>query len=571
MDWEQVVPNSQDVLAAVRTLRDGDGLADMQIDLPLEFSTGARRTNEGLIVVVDTNILISHLPLLRSFVELCDRLASSSERPTLLVPHIVLRELDGLKSSAKSVDVAPHVTNSSRGRRMNASIASLARAATNWLLSAISPPSSTNPKTTPPSIVRGQRKSETLFSQHASPAGENNDSLVLDAAAFFAAQHKRVVLLSDDNNLRLRAKFEIVDALGIDDRIGANPDKLLATLDPSHRAASPPSSPVVMSPPAASSTKTPDVASKTVRSSRSPPLSPSPRSPPRAKAIPIPLPSTVARSSSMMLDSSFEIPLHPSPHAPALLPSTTRTAIFSNLLVLFAHFVALPIYKTIYTRFECLPDRQTAEQTRVLEELQDWRAWDATTCLQVIRKWWNDGGLRELCERGYDALYPSSPVPSPLASSPPRSPPKPTSSKPVRPSRWAVPADSSSQSPNNPRSPRSSRFAISSPGSTSLQTLNRPRPTSSNTALSSLYSTLPSLIATFSLEQQEHDMRNAEISKWSAIRFEILLESLGNWLLVLLSGYLKTNLTKDIHDLVRGWERELRLVGVEVGTVNLGL
>jgi hypothetical protein len=49
MEWD--VPDSQDVLDAVRNLRDGDGLVGMEIDLPWELN-GAKSTGDGIIIVV---------------------------------------------------------------------------------------------------------------------------------------------------------------------------------------------------------------------------------------------------------------------------------------------------------------------------------------------------------------------------------------------------------------------------------------------------------------------------------------------------------------------------------------
>lgn len=51
MEWEHVAPNAQDVLDAVRNLRDGDGLVGMEIDLPWDLGT-AVGGREGTIVVV---------------------------------------------------------------------------------------------------------------------------------------------------------------------------------------------------------------------------------------------------------------------------------------------------------------------------------------------------------------------------------------------------------------------------------------------------------------------------------------------------------------------------------------
>jgi len=56
MEWEEVIPNAQDVLDAVRSLRDGDGLAEMQVDLPWELGNGfaGSGNEEGLMIVVGT-------------------------------------------------------------------------------------------------------------------------------------------------------------------------------------------------------------------------------------------------------------------------------------------------------------------------------------------------------------------------------------------------------------------------------------------------------------------------------------------------------------------------------------
>ncbi|GAA6018111.1 hypothetical protein JCM11491_003321 [Sporobolomyces phaffii] len=540
MDWEELVPNSQDVLDAVRHLRDGDGLVDMQVDLPWELGTRTRH-GDGTVVVVDTNILISHLPLIRDFVQLCSSLPPV-DRPTLLVPHIVLRELDGLKNSARATDVPVLSSTSRRGTRMTASISALARAATNWLLSSIDASET-------PSIVRGQRKSETLFSQHALRQGENNDSLVLDAAAFFVAQSKRVVLLSDDNNLRLRAKFEQVEAMPVDAQIGTDASKLLAALDPFLSVEQGPKSP-------------PSASNKSSRTMTLPPDTPraAPSSSPtlsKPKATPIPLPSTIARSSSMHLDPVDTVPLHPSPHPPTLLPPATASSIFSNLLILFAHFLALPLYKTVYSHFSCLPDGATEQQRQVLEELGDWREWDAVECARVIKRWWEDGGIRQLCVKGYEKLHPV------LLSSPPRAPPpaptipaKKPLSPPSRLSRWAS-APSSSSPPRPDPPPIPSRSNTSPAKDPSMP---------ASVALSTLHSTLPYLTTSLALAP-------ASTLSWSSIRFEVLLESLGNWLVVLLSGILAGpgGVRGEVERLVQSWRAELRKVGVEVGTVQLGM
>jgi len=431
---------------------------------------------------------------------------------------------------------------------MTASISTLARAATNWLLSAI--PSSSNSSESS-SIVRGQRKMETLLSKHAM-VGENNDSLVLDAAVYFLQQAKRVVLLSDDNNLRLRAKFEQVEALTIDARIGNDPEKLLTSLDPSFRTIPAPiSSPSI--------DHNPPVANSHPRPLRSPPNSPRSRPrtrsqqslPPRSptKATPVPLPSTIARSNSMELDPTHSVPLHSSPHPPTLLPATSPSSIYSNLLILFAHFLALPLYKTVYHHHECRPDGGNVTQRKVLEDLGDWREWDAKRCGEVIRKYWDEGGVRILCEKGYEKMNPttSAPPPPPPIPSPPTKKPVSTPASPPR-SRWASTPTSPPLKPLSPPRPPLSSRPILSPSA----------------ALSTLHSTLPYLISTLALPP-------SSTSAWSAIRFEILLEAIGNWLMVLLSGILGSCVKNDVEGMVRNWEGELKSAGIGVSSVKLGL
>lgn len=394
---------------------------------------------------------------------------------------------------------------------------------------------------------------ETLLSQHilkGGGGGENNDSLVLDAASYFVVnQSKRVVLLSDDNNLRLRAKFEQVETLTIDSKIGNDSRKLLESLDPS---LAPPPAPT-------SIPKTKPISNGRPPRRRSPEPSPV-QSPPRPKPKPIPLPSSLARSNSMELEHTHTVPLAPSTQPPTLLPPETASAIFSNLLLLFSHFLALPLYRAIYNHFKCIPDGLNERQRIVLEELGDWREWDATRCAEVIKRWWEEGGVRALCEKGYERLH-ATKVDWTLASPPPPPQPippkKPTvvSPPPRRQSRWATtPTPPSSESKSAP---------ISTP-STPVPTPPSRSPLSASIALPTLYSFLPSLIATFSLPP-------SSTATWSSIRFEIFLENVGNWLSVLLSGILDSSVKGEVERLVRNWEGDLKGVGVKVDRVKLGM
>lgn len=472
----------------------------------------------------------------------------AAQRPTLLIPHIVLRELDGLKGSQKQADPT---ANSSRHNRMTASISTLARAATNWLLEAI--PSSSSET----SVVRGQRKSETLLPEHIARkggGGENNDSLVLDAASYFVAnESKRVVLLSDDNNLRLRAKFEHVEAMSIDSKIGNDARKLLETLDPALVTATTPESPRMRP----SRARRPS-------SRRSSQAETTPTSP-KSSATPIPLPSTLVRSDSMELEVSSTVPLVSSPHAPTLLPPKTASSIFANVLILFAHFLALPLYKAVYSHFNCGPDVSTERQRVVLEELGDWREWDAARCAEVIKQYWLDGGVRDLCEKGFDKIHhicpsPAPPPPEDPAPPPPPPPPAPAPRDPVPPpqrqSRWA---------PAAPASPplKSPKPATVSIAPSPVPPRARPVP-SPSVALSTLHSALPALVSTFGLPA-------SAVSKWSSIRFEVLLENVGNWLCVLLSGAFNSNVREVVEPVVKDWEGQLKKIGVNVDPIKLGV
>ncbi|BGP44634.1 hypothetical protein JCM10450v2_000448 [Rhodotorula kratochvilovae] len=210
MDVEEIPP-TQEVLDAVSSLRSGDGLGRMQLELPWEGDVAGPSPGDGrMVIVVDTNVLISHLALLRDFTDLASSpTLPPSHRPLLLIPHIVVAELDGLKSSTRAADVSRGPSNP----RGQSSIASLARAATNWLLQALSAPAEAG----------AVRRGETLFGAEGAPLGENNDSLVLDAALYHAQQgHARVVLLTGDRNLQLRATIEQVEALGVEDGMDAS-------------------------------------------------------------------------------------------------------------------------------------------------------------------------------------------------------------------------------------------------------------------------------------------------------------------------------------------------------------
>ncbi|GAA5909196.1 hypothetical protein JCM8208_003407 [Rhodotorula glutinis] len=541
VEW---LPPTQDVLDAVSSLRSGDGgYAPMQLDLPWELEGGSPSSG-GPVVVVDTNILIGHLPLLRDLVDL----ASSSslpepDRPTLLIPHVVVAELDGLKNSSRLAEP----TRGASGARAQSSIAVLARAATNWLLEALAPGTGS-------AVVRGQRKGETLFGRGGPPRGENNDSLVLDAALFHA-ESGRAVLLSDDRNLRLRATIEQVEALGVDDGIDAR--RLLERLVPA--AAGPSTSSNGHDPPAQ-----PPPSPEHSRHS-STPKTPRrrPSSPPRHAPLP-PTPPLVAtpsrpprptRTTSMELDPPTPPPLHASLGAPTLWPIQHPPDVFRNASTLVAHFVALPLFRHA---FEHLRRTKPAEQGRWQVELGDWREWQARECVEMARRWWDEGDVVGLCRVGLEAAAEGRaaaavrpPPPRPAQKDAARPPPPPASNgRGASTSRWATSTSSRAPLAPTPASPP----PPSSAPSPSIST--RPQP-SVDQHLRDLYSSLPILSSTLSVPPDS-------TRTWSTPRWEVLLEGVAALLLALLGGAVKGDVRDEVQRIVGEWVEDLARLGIRV-------
>ncbi|GAA5969253.1 hypothetical protein JCM11641_007529 [Rhodosporidiobolus odoratus] len=545
MEWQETRVDAQQVLDEVKRLRDSDGFAYMEIDWPDERGNDLRDEPEGTLVVIDTNILISHLALLRELVHLVSSSSSTTPSCTLLIPHIVLQELDGLKNSSRLTDQA-----GDGRRKAQTSIASLARAATNWLLTVLDPAS---PGQT---VVRGQRKSEVLNGNpEEGRASRDNDSLVLEAALFFLENEagRRVVLLSNDNNLRLRATFERASALGVDVKDDAR--QLLAKLCSSD-ASSPNAGLPLASPP---------LSRGTTAAVSAPPSSPASRrrSPPSRISLPattsvspIPLPSTTAESASMELDPPTPPPLQAYLPPPFLVPVRTRADVFRNLTSLVTHFLALPIFRHV---FEQLKKTRRGEQRIWQEELGDWRHWEARDCAEKARRWWNEGNLEDLCRTGLTHAHaqvgPTQPLATPLVqasvpikavSPPPAS--SPTSGRATSSSRWAAPSRMPQIPPmrSPPPPPAPPPLAYSSRPALSL-----------DKRLSALHLSLPSLTTCLSASPDT-------TVRWSAPRWEVLLEEVEVFLLAVLGGVMKENVGDEVRSVVRAWAQELRGTGVAI-------
>ncbi|GAA5917205.1 hypothetical protein JCM6882_002256 [Rhodosporidiobolus microsporus] len=547
MDWEEV--KVEEAVKAVRQLRETHEV--MQVDLPWEVEGGqrARGGEVGTVVVVDTNILISHLALLRDLVQLVA--SSPSPSLTLLIPHIVLLELDGLKTSSRSTD-GPG--------RAQTSISSLARAATNWLLAALKSDAA---------VVRGQRKSETLLpldeARSRGGAGDN-DTRVLDAALFFREREQgvRVVLLSDDNNLRLRATVEGVEATGV----GAKADAQSLLEQLGMPLALSPSPGAVLAP---SSRFSPPRHPTSPPSSRKRPSPPRRLSlPPVTRTSPLPLPSTISASASMELDPPTPPPTQAYLPLPLLVPVSTRADVFRNLSTLLTHFIALPLFRHAFEHLKrTRPDEQRAWQ----EEMGDWRLWGARECVEACRRWWVEGDLEGLCRVGLEQAGkgtakaptppPRPPPPLPVAAAP-KQPPPPAPSTPsnrgTSSSRWATPASSSRRplAPAPTPSPASPPLPPPPlPSALSPSLLSRPSPLPVPKQLSSLHSSLTGLSLALSTppDQTLH---------WSAPRFEVLLEEAGKLMAAVLGGTMREDVSGEVERVVQGWVGELQRVGVRV-------
>lgn len=167
-------------------------------------------SDSTIILALDTNCLISHLPLLQKLLDKCA--ACSETLLVFLVPLICIRELDGLKLSQSMASQA--------GKRRGVTVGTLAQQANKWILQMLEERSG---------IFRAQRKGETPAQLgHSSTVSlcfvyttamliyEQADDLVLDAALFWSLQRPAMVgVVTNDNNLRISALAHGVPSLPI--------------------------------------------------------------------------------------------------------------------------------------------------------------------------------------------------------------------------------------------------------------------------------------------------------------------------------------------------------------------
>lgn len=488
-------------------------------------------TEQLIVQITDTNILIKHLALLGSLVALLlDTKADDWIRPTLVVPRIVLQELDGLKNSERIVEPVgspskPGESTHSRPQPSKTNISTQSRAATSWLLSVMPSPDAPKQLSESP-VVRGQRRHETLFTEEERQRRGDNDNHLLDACLFFrrtGLQEEvppRVVLLSDDKNLCLRGRIEEILAFGVGEVPSAI--ELLHRLDPTFAAAIKPSpSPSTPRFPLPRSTSNPQLPDALIQTPRSPPNThphysihspPISRKRPPVQQPPLPPPPTEP-SARESFDNPMELdedrsyprlpPLDPLP-IPQLYPIHNPSHVFGNISLLVGYFLALPLYRYLLRHLrEIRPDPGVWQ-----EDLGDWRVWDGGTCIRVVRTWWQDGDLDKLCSEALKKINN-----------------RPDTSRPLRP---------------EPPLSRNSK------------------PPSLGKQLSDLHQSLPALITHLSTPMEN-------TASWSSPRFEVLLEELQLCLSVLLVGLMgDVAVNQEVGALILSWVKDLRKLGMKL-------
>ncbi|KAH8929134.1 hypothetical protein BT69DRAFT_1346103 [Atractiella rhizophila] len=223
------VVDDQDVVANIRAERPGEVL---EVEIDVLSSTNVNEfayiSPEGsVIVILDTNVLISHLSLLTSLFSLLHPSYRSPTTPLFIIPHIVLSELDGLKHSDRMVPL-PSDGAAGAGRPRGPSqvkLGVLARRANETVLELIRQW---------PEVIRGQRRRETLRKKGTS-SHLSGDDLILDCCLYFRHNHRPtgfLGLLSEDKNLCLKTEGEGIPSLnGLSTW---NAEKLLSQLDPNY-------------------------------------------------------------------------------------------------------------------------------------------------------------------------------------------------------------------------------------------------------------------------------------------------------------------------------------------------
>ncbi|KDE03186.1 hypothetical protein MVLG_06306 [Microbotryum lychnidis-dioicae p1A1 Lamole] len=512
-------------------------------------------TEDGKVVVLDTNVLIRHLTLLRQLVEMVVALQpSSTSTPVLLIPSIVLRELDGLKTQQRST---------SDGRDLD----NLARTATTFILERIEAQANQNRPT-----IRIQTPRETLRDPkmpHQRQDVGSNDDLVLDAAEY----HKnRAVLLTEDKILLVKAHSSNVAAFSIDRTKATTARALLALFEP--RLAERAPEPVVRaaSPPPSSPYKN--------RSSKlTTPLSPGLTR--KIDPIPLSMPP-MPPQDSMELESAFPPPPRERPSSPPPpRPVSTASDVFYNACDILAHLLAFDIYWHVYDHWMM---KRPKEELVILEELGDWRYWDGAECVEVLKRWWEEGDLKGVCLKGIEMEMGKEKekvpivveqVQPPLVQPPISNWNQSKGTRNLDSSRWAAETTSTkastgrsvksapSGSNTTPLGPRTTSATPIPEAATNIQSTKPNRPKITTTPLQKLQ-TFHQALARFL--PGGHTSLRADpdaVNTWPEWRWELLCEGMEEVLAIIL-GALLGDVREEVRGEVLRWTADLKKIGLDV-------
>ncbi|KAF9966734.1 hypothetical protein BGZ70_001469 [Mortierella alpina] len=196
----------QSIASTITNLR--QHAAPIDIDSVSKWSSGRdspRSTDDepDAVVILDTNVLISHLNFLQTLIETHGTLASSRRSRSstgnkdphiaFVVPWIVIQELDGLKSSR------------AHGGGNEVDLTEKARRAIRYVQDELEKPEETRK-------LRGQKISECIEKQ------SKNDDYILDCCRYFKTVYPdgkktRVTLFSNDRNLCVKALIHEVKTI----------------------------------------------------------------------------------------------------------------------------------------------------------------------------------------------------------------------------------------------------------------------------------------------------------------------------------------------------------------------
>lgn len=161
------------VIDEINAGRRGWAYEDMEIDSEAQVLPSHPATLKGgqsLLAVIDTNVLLNHVDLLQPLIDFLASTKYSTPPCSLVIPRIVVQELDKLKSSSRTTNQAQPLANpnssaasrhaSSRPSDWNGqtqtALNALAGRVASWMVVALKER---------PACVRGQSREETSLPQ----------------------------------------------------------------------------------------------------------------------------------------------------------------------------------------------------------------------------------------------------------------------------------------------------------------------------------------------------------------------------------------------------------------------